>query len=427
MTPRLRTIVRPNGERLPLLLSSDGVPVFYPTLYSLSQLRARNLSRSAIAQHLRAIAHFQIFAEIHDIDIDKRLRKAMLLTPQEIDSLARSCHQPAKELALQLRQHQHQHHAIPPLRRLEFPQHIPGPRAKTDTVHPTVARTRLHSIQRYLEWLAHRQIYASSVDPEHRADLKSALEKTLSALDANSPRKRHYNANAPRHGLSKAEIEEMFATTRPGAPQNPWRDPHTQVRNWLIIQWFFQFGLRRGELLALRVPDINFQEATVEIVPRPHNSLDPRRDQPLVKTLGRTLPLTPELLDLTYTYVIEHRPFQGHARRHDFLLVASQTGSPLSIMAISKLFEKLRDKNRNLPPNLSAHILRHTWNDRFSELMDQQRTTQANEQKLRAIIMGWSETSTTAANYTRRYTQELADRALLDLHRSYTTGENDGP
>ena len=180
MTPRLRSIVRPNGERLPLLLSSDGIPLFDPTVYSLSQLRARNLSHSAIAQHLRAIAHFQIFAHIHDIDIDKRLLTAMLLTPQEIDSLTRSCQQPTKDLALQLRQHPRQHHAPTPLPRLETLRHIPGPQAKTETVHPTVARTRLHSILRYLEWLAQRQIYANSDDPEHRTALQLALKKTLS-------------------------------------------------------------------------------------------------------------------------------------------------------------------------------------------------------------------------------------------------------
>ena len=186
-------------------------------------------------------------------------------------------------------------------------------------------------------------------------------------------------------------------------------------------------GLRRGELLALRVPDINFQKSTVEIVPRPHNSQDPRSDQPLAKTRGRELPLSPELLKLTRTYIMQHRPFQGHARRHDFLLVASQTGAPLSIMAISKLFEKLRHENRTLPKNLSAHILRHTWNDTFSELMDQQRTPQPDEQKIRAYLMGWSETSTTAAIYTRRHTREQAHKALRELHRSYTKEKNHRP
>ena len=427
MTPRLKIRVRPDGERAPVLLSSDGIPLFDPTVYSLNSLRARNFSCSTISQHLRAIGHFLNFAEIHGIDIYARLREAKLLTRQEIDSLARSCHQPTAELTLQLRQHPPQPHATPPLANVETLRRIPGPRAENKTVHPHVAYTRLHSAVSYLEWLAQRQIYASLDNPAFRTALELELKKTLSIAKARAPRRRHHNATAPRQGLSEAEEDELLATTKPGAPQNPWRNPHTQIRNSLIVQWFLEFGLRRGELLALRIPDINIHKNTVLIEPRPHNPQDPRRYQPLVKTLGRELDLSQKLRDLTRTYIIDYRPLQGHARRHDFLLVASQTGAPLSLMAVGKMFETLRRTNPNLPQDLSAHILRHTWNDRFSQLMDKNRIPQPKEQKFRSYIMGWSETSNTSAIYTARHTREQANRALRELHRSYTNQENHDP
>jgi hypothetical protein len=44
-----------SGERLPILVSRSGLPLFDPTLYVLAELRARNRSGATIEQALRAI------------------------------------------------------------------------------------------------------------------------------------------------------------------------------------------------------------------------------------------------------------------------------------------------------------------------------------------------------------------------------------
>ncbi len=51
----VRMIRLESGERLPILVSRSGLPLFDPTLYVLAELRARNRSGATIEQALRAI------------------------------------------------------------------------------------------------------------------------------------------------------------------------------------------------------------------------------------------------------------------------------------------------------------------------------------------------------------------------------------
>tara|TARA_R110000851_G_scaffold65260_1_gene148256 strand:- start:459 stop:632 length:174 start_codon:yes stop_codon:yes gene_type:complete len=47
--------------------------------------------------------------------------------------------------------------------------------------------------------------------------------------------------------------------------------------------------------------------------------------------------------------------------------------------------------------------------------MDQNKVPEETERKARSYLMGWSETSGTAAVYTRRHVREKAKRVSLDL------------
>jgi integrase len=103
------------------------------------------------------------------------------------------------------------------------------------------------------------------------------------------------------------------------------------------------------------------------------------------------------------------------AKKHPFLFVASRTGNPMSLAAVAKLFNELREKAPSLPESLSAHVLRHTWNDAFSAKMDSAGVTPESERQARSYLMGWSPTSDTAAAYTRRHVRNKAKEVSLAL------------
>jgi integrase len=217
-----------------------------------------------------------------------------------------------------------------------------------------------------------------------------------------------------------ARLREVIA---PESPDNPWISDHAKKRNELAIRWIFELGLRRGELLNIKVdPDINFTREEVTIARRADDPEDPRRNQPRVKTRDRKLPLSRELCAMTNHYVIKVRSKLSGARKHAFLFVADKTGKPLSMSALNKSFVVLRKKCPGLPDTLSPHVGRHSWNDGFSKTMDEQRISEADEKKLRSYQMGWSETSGTAAIYTRRHTREKAQKVSLKMQADQAKG-----
>lgn len=55
---KVKTIVTSTGERLPLLLGRDGLPIFEPTVFSLAEVRSRNRAvnqRSIVSTNQRRI------------------------------------------------------------------------------------------------------------------------------------------------------------------------------------------------------------------------------------------------------------------------------------------------------------------------------------------------------------------------------------
>ena len=58
----------------------------------------------------------------------------------------------------------------------------------------------------------------------------------------------------------------------------------------------------------------------------------------------------------------------------------------MSAEAVHKVFRTLREVITELPQNLSAHLLRHTWNDNYSITMDANRVDPVNETRTRSYI-----------------------------------------
>ena len=156
------------------------------------------------------------------------------------------------------------------------------------------------------------------------------------------------------------------------------------------------------------------------IARRADEKSDPRRRQPLVKTLDRRLPLKDTLAQLMHNYVIHFRRKVPGARKHDYLLVTHKSGptrgQPVSRSTLTKVFKMVAGANQSLS-KLHPHELRHTWNNSFSEYMDAKldAPTPADQEVQRSYLQGWKPDSGTAAIYTKRFTREKAIEASLKL------------
>ncbi|TIW03432.1 MAG: hypothetical protein E5V74_09140 [Mesorhizobium sp.] len=80
---------------------------------------------------------------------------------------------------------------------------------------------------------------------------------------------------------------------------------------------------------------------------------------------------------------------------------------------MNRIFERIRAMLPDAPDYLTPHTMRRTWNDRFSELVDQQppdkRMDPEQEIRIRNKLQGWSPQSEMGAQYARRHIRKRAD------------------
>jgi len=419
---QVKTVVAANGERLPILLGSDGLPLFEPTLFALTEIRAKNRAANTIGNSLRAILVFYLFLDQSHINLKARLAEGRLLSMGEIEELVRLCRLPIEKIA-SVSIHDEVSSVAGPVVSIEKCRQRVVSEAAGEIV-PTFAATRLRCIRDYLKWLVDDRSSRVGFGSEYRTALEAAGRFVVSTIDARLPAGDSRGYLGRREGLDSASVKELLRVIDPDSPDNPWKDEHSRARNELIILWLYYLGVRRGELLGVRVSDIDFRKGSVIVARRADDPTDPRREQPNAKTRAREIPLSQLLQDKTSSYIVKYRSTLLSARKHHFLFVASSSGAPLSIPSFAKIFNVLRAKCPALPRNLFAHLLRHTWNDRFSEQMDKRGVAEETEKKTRSYLMGWSETSGTAATYTRRHIRLKANAASLEMQNRMSKQDN---
>ncbi|EAQ6102742.1 site-specific integrase, partial [Salmonella enterica] len=194
--------------------------------------------------------------------------------------------------------------------------------------------------------------------------------------------------------------------------------PYVRERNQLLIIMLYELGIRCGELLNVRISDIDFRKNRLRIERRADEKSDPRIKQPLVKTLDRTLPLSKYLIGKLYNYIFNRRSLA--MGKSDYLFVSckpgSNQGNPLSISGYHKVISQLAMSDPLLK-GLKGHQFRHTWNYNFSKLMDSQnpKISEREQEIMREYLMGWKRGSGTAAVYNKRFIKEKANEASVKL------------
>lgn len=409
----VKTVVCQDGERLPMLLDTDsGQPLFDVTVFTLCELRSRNLASSTIEQVLRALKVLFLFCDLQGISLDERLSQGRLLQLGEVEDLARRCRSSLDDLEAQVRRA-----TIPYKSSNSTTVSLLGYRTRSVSASETEvgsAGMRLRYIAQYLKWLTERRLL--NLSPQHLmfAALTEVKSLVVDAILARVPGDKGRNGLGKRTSLTQEAQERVWQVIGPESPENPWKGAHARARNELIVRWLLGLGLRRGELLGVDIRLINFRSNEVVVVRRADDKHDPRVIQPNAKTLDRVLPFNGDLAKRTQDYIINFRRKFPLAKKHPFLFVANG-GRPLGIRALNKIFEALRERCPDLPDDVMPHVLRHTWNDNFSIAMDDSGTAPENEQKMRSRLMGWKPTSKTAETYNRRATERRARKASLEM------------
>ena len=289
---RIRHCRWESGERYVMLVDTEtGIPPWYPTLFITTQLRNAGRSVATMEAALGAIQFLLEHTEAQGMDLEERVLKREFLAMHEIDALC--------DEAVRRRKKN---------------------RGTGKTVSVGHRYKRLSFIATYLEWFAHNVL-----DNRRTGEDDKAIEQMVKKVHSRRPT---WNGRETRkdRALTDEQFDRLMQIIDPEHPDNPFEDHRTAVRNQLALLILARLGIRKGELLGIRVEDIDWVAQTLRIERRADDEHDPRTRQPRAKTLARTLVLFPELVTALRDYVMGARRRTKGANTHKFLFVVHKKG-----------------------------------------------------------------------------------------------------
>ncbi|WP_174866679.1 tyrosine-type recombinase/integrase [Pectobacterium polaris] len=378
-----------SGERYCIVINKEtGIPLYYPNLYLTTQFRNRAYSVSSIESIAINISLFYRFIENRNISIEECFLSKKYLSGADIDRLA---------IFLSEKSYLKKNKNI-----------------KNINVSKKTLYIRLNNIADYLSWLAEEFLQYTFSKYE---ECFSKMIKNIKGRRPKCKNKKHDRTNEGET-LSDEAVEMIMRAINPLSPSNPF-EYYVRKRNEILIIILLELGIRCGELLNIKIEDINFQRKRLFIKRRADEKSDPRLNQPLVKTHGRALALSDGLAYKLLDYIVYDRKLYVTGET-DYLFISYKSGpyqgSPLTIFGYQKIISKIRLSNP-LFNKLRGHQFRHIWNYNFSKLMDSQheKVSETEQEQIRNETMGWDPDSETGAIYNKRYIREKTDEASIRL------------
>lgn len=398
-----------NGERLSVLTVANGLPVHEVTLY-LDSFRRRGRAANTIHFACCTLALLYRALDRAEIDLMGRLSSGSFLTGPELTRIA-SLTQLQMTDADEHCKHEGKSRATA-INVARIPLRLNPKQAQLVPVDVGTQASRIRYMADFLGFIT--GYVAPSLSPERRTRLEKDSAQALSAFRAQIPAvSRRAKLNA-RIGLTHKEQELLLTAVHPESSLNPWARGFVRRRNWLIVLLLLATGMRKGELLGLQVGDINPSEPKLRIIRRADAIEDARRVQPNTKTRDREIEVSPAIMRTLWEHINVDRRSIPAARKIPQVFVSDE-GKALSGSSIDKAFRQLRSACPALSTRLTSHVMRHTWNERFSEQADAMGLTDVEEQQARNQQQGWSDNSASAATYTRRHTAKKGNEISLLL------------
>ncbi|WP_218565123.1 site-specific integrase [Pseudomonas sp. RIT412] len=389
-----------SGERHVILIDqATRVPAYAPNLFLTTQIRKVGASLAWVSANAYCLAALYRFLDWRRIDIQTRFHAGHYLEEHELDSLRDYFKQNQNTLQTADRQPSKQ-------------KGKKGTAPKEWVANETQAK-KLRVSAAYLAWLA-RRCDSDLVN----SDKISAMEDQIVAR---SPSVKNKNKGLEERDLTDEQVDYVLDIIKLDCPRNPF-SARVKTRNRLMILLMYEFGIRVGELLNIRISDFDFQNNSLRIVRRADQQDDTRQRQPLVKTEDRPLVLANWLIKEIYDYILNDRASLKLAARCPYLFVTHKSGptqgQALSISSYNKVWHVLRETSGILF-GVTGHRLRHRWNYRYSKMVDDGvlQLNEAEEESSRSFLMGWKPGSGTAKIYNRRHVREKANAASLKLQR----------
>lgn len=380
------TAIFSTGERFPTLVyKNTHQPVLLVTRYIVDE-RRENKKSGTISHDIKVLRWFYEWCDTTNIRIEERLRNGEMLTKAEITGFCRYLRAGRnRSVAGAIGKHDGSDRDSPPI------------------LSPETFNSYASVCKAFLLWAAYEFIPLNTPEDGVRETFEIAVKRVERAF--RSERKGGHMAPR-RQGLTWEEVEKIRQVIKPGSKRNPFKRA-IQFRNHIIFELLLATGIRRGELLKIKLSHLPLgSKTTLSIIKSPDDRADPRLHEPQVKTRMRDIPVHRVLSVNLWKYV------QGHRKKTEngqYLITSARGGLPLTSGGINWIFSYLAKKRLpHLKGRLSPHVLRHTFNERLVELATERGWEESRIQDLQRYLNGWSEQSNMPSRYTRRIIEDEA-------------------
>ncbi len=381
---QIEIIAHPSGDQLPMLLDGNGMPVPLAMEFILGR---RALSVNTLIRNLRELSVLFRWASRQNIDFFDRIRQDKKLTEAEV----------VGSLVEALRREQGH-----------------GKKVKKIVVHPETFNQRLTTARQFVLWCFDLELVSIPMSSkrydevrDHKKLVDAWLGKSFMAVPPAIGRL--------RKGLSSTEVKFLVDCLDPQNIQEKGKNLAVRHRNYLAVAIMLYYGLRPGELLSLKVKDIEFGAISgLRVVRRPPDPSDTRKRRPQIKRNGRVLPFDdPLFARLINEYILNTRDvLQQRAKQESDYLILSDDGEPLSQSSITALFKRLRQQFPNdLPLHLTAKALRHTFSSNMERQLREMGMGEDKRREALAYLRGDSSLESQSA-YLAQEIEEQSHRAL---------------
>lgn len=379
-------LVLETGERLPCLVDRDTwLPVRLATRWAMRYRRYRRQS-STLADNLRILGSLYSWARTSGgFDLDDYLTQGNTLTPRQIEAFTSTLRSPDATNTS----------GIP-------------------LVFPIDAGTYDHYLsitEMFLSW---------TLDSMNRGGRSILTLEQLSAERAHLTalfRSLRIGAR-PSQRMEPLEDQEIELIRKAIGPkregQRAWAfpeghfAPQTRLRNWLMFEMALALGVRRGELLKLRLDSLpRGSDDGIRVLRHPDDPLDTRSREPAVKTAERIVPASRPLLAALRAYLTLPAPLGRVRSKHPYLFV-TETGDPLSLDRADDIIQAIGRASGIVP--LSWHRLRHTWSEQWATHL----LACPNGKDILQYLGGW-----TNPHSPDRSIQHTIAQQAVDLMRAY--------
>lgn len=383
---KVKLITHPSGDQLPLLVNEDGLPIPSPNEFIIGR---RSLSTNTLTRNLRELAVLYNWLINQKINLHDRILSEDFFSEAEIKG----------SLIESIRREQNSKNNV-----------------KKIAISPHTFNQRLTTIRQYIAWCFDIELGSCPLTDARFDRIREHKNRVLKWLENSFINAPPINKKIHK-GLSIDESRFLINILNPENPNSFGRDPAVRFRNYVATIIMLYYGLRPGELLSLRVEDIQIGAiSNIRVERRLPDPFDKRKPRPQIKRNGRVLVIE----DISFVrcldkYIMTWREeLENNSKKSTDYLILSDEGEPLSQPSIVQFYQVLRNRYPdNLPSHLTAKALRHTFSSQMERTLRKSGIDEERRREALAFLRGDSSLESQSIYIA----QEVEDQATLALQK----------